>query len=327
VSATSRRRDGDDGFRPHPLLAGGHRQTLLGRFLRRSLRWTAPAEDLIAEAGGDVRLLARATWQPDPKRPALVLLHGLGGSSESAYLVSLGQLALELGWSVVRMNMRGSGEGERVCPHLYNAGLDGDLLAVIEAVARRAPRVAAVGFSLGANITALAVSRGAARLPGGFLGAVAISPPLELSACADALEAPVNRFYQRYYVDKLQNDYRRRQRLRPTLFAAGREAGIRTVREFDERITAPHGGFRDAEDYYARSSAGPWLARVEPPLLVLAAADDPMIPIASVTRWPLSPVTTLEVTDTGGHVGFLAPSLAPGRFWAADRAMRFLEGC
>jgi hypothetical protein len=327
VSVSPRSLAGDDGFRPHSLLVGGHRQTLLGRFVRRSLRWSAPAEDLIAEAGDNVRLLARATWQPDPQRPALVLLHGLGGSSESTYVISLGRLALELGWSVVRMNMRGSGDGERVCPLLYNAGLDGDLLAVIESVAQRAERVAVAGFSLGANIVALAVGRGAARLPAGFLGAVTISPPLELSACAGALEAPVNRFYQRYYVDKLQNDYRRRQRLRPDLFAAGREAGIRSVREFDERITAPHGGFRDAAEYYARSSAGPWLARVERPLLVLAAADDPMIPIASVTRWPLLPAVTLQVTNTGGHVGFLAPSRAPGRFWAADRAMAFLESC
>jgi predicted alpha/beta-fold hydrolase len=327
VSAHLRRHAGDDGFRPHPLLTGGHRQTLLGRFVRRSLRWSAPAEDLIAEAGDEVRLLARATWQPDPKRPALVLLHGLGGSSESAYVISLGRLALERGWSVVRMNMRGSGDGERVCPLLYNAGLDEDLLAVLGAVARRAEHVAVAGFSLGASLVALAVGRGAARLPAPVLGAVAISPPLDLSACTDALEAPANRFYQRYYVGKLQNDYRRRQRLRPDLFAAGREAGIRTVREFDERITAPHGGFRDAAEYYARSSAGPWLARVERPLLVLAAADDPVIPIASVTRWPLSPTVTLQVTATGGHVGFLAPSRAPGRFWAADRAMAFLEGC
>jgi predicted alpha/beta-fold hydrolase len=327
VSATTRSRTDDDSFRPYPLLAGGHRQTLLGRFLRRSLRWSAPAEDLIVEAGDDVRLLARATWQADPDRPALVLLHGLGGSSESAYVISLGTLALDRGWSVVRMNMRGSGDGDRLCPLLYNAGLDGDLLAVIEAVARRAPRVAAVGFSLGANITALAVSRGAARLPRDFVGAVAISPPLELSACADALEARVNRFYQRYYVGKLQNDYRRRRRLRPDLFTAGAEAGIRTVREFDERITAPHGGFQDAEEYYARSSGGPWLDRVARPLLVLAAADDPMIPVASVTRWPLSPAVTPHVTRTGGHVGFLAPSRAPGRFWAADRAMAFLASC
>lgn len=327
MTAHPRSRAGADGFHPHRLLAGGQRQTLLGRYLRAWLRWKEPAEDLVVEAAEDVRLLARATWQRDPQRPALVLLHGLGGSSESAYVVSLGRLALELGWSVVRMNMRGSGDSERICPRLYNAGLDGDLLAVVQAVAERAPRVAVAGFSLGANIAALAATRGAGRLPAGFLGTVAISAPLDLSACADALEARANRHYQLYYVDKLKADYRRRQWARPDLFAVGGEAGIRTVREFDERITAPHGGFAGAADYYARSSAGPWLARATRPLLVLAAADDPMIPVASVRRFALSPAVTLQVTATGGHVGFLAPSRAPGRFWAADRAMEFLEGC
>ena len=62
-----------------------------------------------------------------------------------------------------------------------------------------------------------------------------------------------------------------------------------------EAITAPYGGYADAADYYARSSAGPWLAAIDRPALVLAAADDPMIPGESLTRWPLL-VTTKNVS-------------------------------
>jgi predicted alpha/beta-fold hydrolase len=154
---------------------------------------------------------------------------------------------------------------------------------------------------------------------------VAVSPPVDLSACADAIRAPRNRLYEARFVRMLAQAYRRRAAARPDLFPAALERGLRSVREFDDRITAPFGGFAGAADYYARSSAGPWLASIDRPTLVLAAADDPMIPIASVEGWPRSPAVRLEVTPTGGHVGFVGPSKAPGWFWAADRVVAFAE--
>ena len=281
----------------------------------------------MVEAGGGVRLLLRATWQPGPRedRPALLLVHGLGGSDGSAYVASTGRLAHARGWHVVRMNMRGSGAGEALCPLLYNAGLDGDLLAALSTVAAVVPRVSVVGFSLGANLALLTLGRRRAELPPGLVGAAAVCPPLDLSACADALEAPGNGLYQRYFMQQLSEGYRRRHRLRPDLFAEGRELGLRTVREYDDRITAPFGGYESAAQYYTRSSAGPWLASIDRPALVLAAADDPMIPVASVTPWPLAPPVKREIAPTGGHVGFVGRSQAPGWFWAADRAVGFLD--
>ena len=120
--------------------------------------------------------------------------------------------------------------------------------------------------------------------------------------------------------------YRRRHAARPDLFGPGRELGLRTVREYDDRITAPFGGYESAAQYYERSSAGPWLSAIERPALLLAAADDPMIPAASVTRFACSPSVTREIVPTGGHVGFVARSEAPGWFWAPERALAFLEG-
>jgi predicted alpha/beta-fold hydrolase len=242
-------------FRPARGTAGGHRQTLLGYWYRRRLRWDAPAEDLIVEAGDDVRLLARVSWQDGARaaRPAVVIVHGLGGCDAAGYVVSTARLARARGWHVARMNMRGAGDGEALCPRLYNAGLDGDLLAVLAAMARHTPTLAVVGFSLGANLALLALARGGDRVPAGLAAAVAVSPPLDLAACADALARPA---------------------------------------------------------------------------LVLAAHDDPMVPGESVARWPLpaSGLVQREMTATGGHVGFVAPTGAPGRFWAAERALAFLTG-
>lgn len=317
-------------FRPHPWTAGGHRQTLLGFLCRRRLAWPLPNEDVVVDAGEDVRLLLRASWQPGSRaaRRALVIVHGLGGSDLAGYVVSAGLHAWRAGWHVIRMNLRSAGDSVRWCARLYNAGLDEDLLAAVAAVSQQVPAVGVVGFSLGANLALLALARRASGLPPEFLGAVAISPPLDLAECAAALERPANRVYRAYFMGNLREAYRLRQRLRPDLYAAGRERGLRGVREYDEAITAPYAGFRDAAEYYARASAGPQLPHITHPALILAAEDDPMVPSASVTRWtlPASGAVRREMLTTGGHTGFVAPTRAPGRFWAAERALAFFEG-
>ena len=316
-------------FRPHPWTAGGHRQTLLGYLCRRRLQWTPPTEDLVVDGSDDVRLLLRASWQPGPRdaRPALVIVHGLGGCDRATYAIATGRHAWELGWHVVRVNLRGAGDGETLCPRLYNAGLECDLVDAFEAVGRIVPRQGVVGFSLGASLSILALARQPARVPPGLVGLVAVSPPLDLAACADRIDLAPNRAYRRYFMKNLRRSYRRRQRLVPELYEAGRERGLRSIREWDEVITAPYGGYASADEYYARSSAGPYLGRLDRPTLILAAADDPMVPGESVARWPLpaSGLVVREILPTGGHVGFVAPTAAPGRFWAAERAMAWLR--
>jgi predicted alpha/beta-fold hydrolase len=317
-------------FAPARITAGGHRQTLLGYWVRRHLRWELPAEDLVVEVGEDVRLLARVTWQEGRRetRPALVIVHGLGGCDAAGYAVATGHLAFAQGWHVARMNMRGAGDAEALCPRLYNAGLDGDLLAILGALAQHTSTLAVVGFSLGANLALLALARGGDRVPAGLLAVAAVSPPLDLAACADAIARRSNRLYQSYFVRNLQAAYRRRQQRRPDLYEAGRELGIQTIREYDEVITAPYGGYADAAEYYRLSSAGPRLEALTRPALILAALDDPMVPGDSVTRWPLpaSGLVRREMTASGGHVGFVAPTIAPVRFWAAERVMAFANG-
>jgi hypothetical protein len=307
---------------------GGHRQTLLGYVLRATLRWTLPAEDLVVDAGDGVRLLCRATWQPGPReaRPALVLLHGLCSSDQAGYMLATGRLAFARGFHVIRMNLRGAGDSLPLCPRLYNAGLEADPVAVLHALARVTPRVALAGFSLGANLALLAASRSAARLPAALRAVAAVSPPLDLDACTRALERPDNRVYQLRFVRDLCGAYRRLRRLAPERFPAGRERGLRTLRAYDDAVTAPHAGFRDAAEYYARSSSGPYLHAVGVPTLLLAGLDDPMIPGDSVRRFVEgigNGLVQAELHATGGHVGFVARSTAPGRFWAAERVLDF----
>ncbi len=313
-------------FRPFPFLSGGHQQTIAGHLLRHSLRWSLPVEDVVVEAPEGIRILLRASWQAEKQKPALLLIHGLEGCDSSPNVVSTGILAYRSGWHVLRMNLRGCGDSLPLCPRLYNAGMTSDLAAVFEWLARRVPRFAVAGLSLGGNLTLLTLARDRERLPDELLGIAAICPPLDMSACADALERRGNRIYQLQFVNSLNASYRKRREILGGAYEADRERGIATVREFDERITAFYGGYRDAEDYYQRVSPGPHLQSIDRPTLVLAAADDPFIPEASMTKWARSREVTIEMIPDGGHVGFVGWSKAPRHFWAADRVLSFFEG-
>jgi uncharacterized protein len=318
------------GFRPHRWTAGGHRQTLLGYLCRRRLRWQLPSEDVLVDVADGVRLLLRASWQRGRREdhPAVVVVHGLGGHDAATYAVATGQHAWDRGWHVIRLNLRGAGDSESLCPQLYNAGLESDLVAAFETVGRLVPRLGVVGFSLGASLSILALARQPGRIPGGLFALVAVCPPLDLATCADRLGRRSNAIYERYFMKNLKRSYARRQRLLPAVYEAGRERGIRTIREFDDAITAPYSGFAGADDYYARSSAGPYLLALPRPTLILAAQDDPLVPAHTVVRWPVpsSGLVTRELLETGGHVGFVARTAAPGFFWAAERALDYLRG-
>lgn len=313
-------------FRPR--IRGGHLQTLYGHFRRARLRWTLPTEDLRVESEPGVPILSRVSFQPGPRdaSPALVLIHGMGGWDLSSYVLSTGEYAYRLGYHVVRMNMRGAGASFETCPWIYNAGLERDLVAVAQAVSLFSPRIGLFGASLGANQVLLALSRSKTELPSAVLAGVAVSPPLDLKQCCDALHRPSNRPYVSYFLERLKATYARIQE-RNGHYEKGRAEDVKNVREFDERITRYYGGFESADDYYEKSSAGPHLSLIEKPTLILAAEDDPMIPGESVTKWPLpaSGVVVREMLSTGGHVGFASRTRAPGHFWAAERALAFLD--
>ncbi|MGH9462834.1 MAG: YheT family hydrolase [Vicinamibacteria bacterium] len=317
----------NESFLPLPLSAGGHRQTLGGHLARRHLSWREPVEDAVVSAPGDIKLLLRISWQPGPRheRPAVILVHGLEGCDASGYVLSAGELAYRAGCHVIRMNLRGCGDSLRLCPVLYNAGVSEDLLAVMHWASARVHRVALVGFSLGANLALLTLARHREDIPDPVAALVAVSPPVELAEAADALDRPSNYIYQRYFLTRLRASYRRRQRLRPDLYRPELEKNCRSLWEYDERITAHYAGYRGARDYYQQSSAGPHLSDIDRPVLILSACDDPLIPTQSLTRWSLPPQVRLELTETGGHVGFLGRSLARGSFWAADRTVSFVR--
>ena len=320
-------------FTPHRLYRGGHAQTLRGalRWPRRlrMLREYVVAERRLFEVEPGVRLLAHCRWQPRrEEHPTLVLVHGLEGSSSSVYMLGTGRKAYRAGFNVVRLNVRNCGGTEALTPTLYHSGMSGDILRVFAELSEhdRLPEIFLAGFSLGGNLVLKLAGELGADAPEALAGVVAVSPSLDLSSAADAIERPQNRFYQWSFVRSLRRTIKRKHKLYPHLYDLSRLREMRTVRQFDDLYTAPHGGFRDASDYYARSSALDRVRHIRVPTLIIHAQDDPFIPFDPL-RHPAvgdNPNVLLLAPPRGGHVAFVASARrGEDRFWAENRVVEF----
>jgi hypothetical protein len=319
-------------FRPHPLFRNGHAQTLVAyAWPRRSrLRALQTDEERLFEVEPGVRVLVRCRWHEDRRaHPTLLLVHGLEGSSESIYMLSTALKAHRAGFNVLRLNIRTCGGTLHLTPTLYNSGMSQDLHALVnELIERdRLKDIFLGGFSLGGNMSLKLAGEYGANFPPELKGVAAISPSVELAASADRIERRANWIYQRRFIRSLKRRMREAARLYPERYDTNGLRLVRTLREFDEHYTAPHGGFRDAEDYYARSSALPLISRIRLPTLIIHAQDDPFIPFDSL-RHPsvgANPSIILLAPTHGGHVGFVGEdqTVDADRFWAENRLIEF----
>jgi len=308
-----------------PLWRDGHTQTIASAVLpRRVPAWSA-GERLELDDGDCIGL----KWMARRCRQLAVLSHGLEGSVEAGYMRGLAGTLERAGWDVVGWNYRGCGGVENRLLRSYHSGESDDLRAVAAHVARGYERLALVGFSLGGNIVLKAAGEGG--LPASLVAVVAVSAPVDLASSARRLdEEPSNRLYQRRFlrtlVGKTLAKARRFPELGKRLAGSDGVRAVRTIREFDERITAPVHGFADAADYYARASARPRLGWLTVPALLLNARNDPLLDPPSFPE-ELARASTclhLESPDYGGHVGFL--DWRRGRQpWHERRVVSFLE--
>ncbi len=275
-----------------------------------------------------MHILARCRWQEDRKnRVTLILVHGLGGNADAPYMLGATHLAYRAGANVVRLNQRNCGGTEHLTPTLYHSGMSGDLAAVMRELVGfdELNRVVVAGFSMGGNLALKMAGEMGEGAPPALLGLCAVSPVLDLKETATNLERPSNYLYQRRFVRSLRHLVERKKRLYPTLYDVRGLEHLRTVRDFDEIYTAPHGSFTDADDYYARSSALPFVPRIRVPSLIVHAQDDPLVPFKPMLRLEVSrnPMVTTATPLHGGHVAFVSAERNEGRFWAEERLAEF----
>lgn len=320
-------------FRPHRLFRNGHAQTVvyyawphrrrLGDEHRRD-------EGRLFEVEPGTRLLAHCRWQERRReRPTLVLVHGLEGSSDSIYMVGIARKAFRAGFNVVRLNSRTCGGTEHLTKTLYHSGMSGDLRHIVGELAESdgLRSIYLAGFSMGGNLVLKLAGEYGDDPPRELSGVCAVSPAMDLGACAEAIERRANWLYERSFVRDLRRRVGRKAKLFPGVYDTRNLRRVRTVRDFDELFTAVHGGFKDAEDYYRQCSALHLVPRIRVPTLIVHAQDDPFIPFEPAFRNPSlveNPHVILLATRHGGHVAFIGEAAGgEDRFWLENRVVEF----
>jgi predicted alpha/beta-fold hydrolase len=284
-------------------------------------RWNTPDGDFI-----DVHRL-----DAGPERPRLFLLHGLEGSERSHYLGGLFAEARRRDWGAELLIFRSCGVELNRAERFYHSGETSDLAFAVSRVLEEFPTAPIVlcGVSLGGNVLLKWLGERGSALPSRIRGAVAVSVPYDLERGARHISRGFSRVYERHFIRTLRRKATAKLAHFPALFDRASLEAARTLYDFDDLVTAPVHGFRDAHDYYTRSSSLQYLARIRVPTLLLSAGDDPFLPtevLAEVrTIAQQNPRLTLEFPQRGGHVGFVSGRL-PWRpqYYAELRTGEFL---
>jgi predicted alpha/beta-fold hydrolase len=308
-------------FQPPFFLRNGHLQTILPTILRRRYLVSFARERLELADGDFVDL----DWATSGHDQIAIISHGLEGSSNDDCVRGMATRLQRKKWDVLAWNFRGCGLEPNRLVRSYHSGETGDLAAVIALAAARYSRIALIGFSLGGNVTLKYLGEGGCH-PAVVAG-IAISVPIDLMACANAIDHRwSNRIYLRRFLSKLVPKIQAKALLFPDRLDVRTSHHIRTLREFDNLYTAPIHGFRDAEEYWEKSSSRRYLEGIRVPVLLINARDDPFLtpeslPYAEAEK---NPQLFLEAPKSGGHIGFI--DLASNfRRWHESRSLEFLE--
>ncbi|WP_240612840.1 hydrolase [Alteromonas flava] len=315
-------------FRPAFWARNRHIQTLWPRFLQKRKK-IAIRNERVATPDNDFIDLA---WSPKPQicKGLVVIFHGLEGSIRSHYANDLFASLFAQNWQAVLMHFRGCSGEPNNTTRTYHSGDTRDAKFILERLRKQFPDqfFAGVGFSLGGNM--LLKLLGENPLQKWLQSACAISAPLKLAECAQSLNQGFSRVYQRYLLASMRRTLLlKMQRLdysNELVLTEEQVKRIKSFREFDELITAPIHGFEDAIDYYEKCSGYHYLQAIRTPTLVLHAKDDPFMNENVIPEeHDLARSVTLELSEKGGHVGFMQGTPWRPRIWLHERLERFLD--
>ena len=324
---TRMRMDTPAPFQPPPWLTNRHAQTL---YTSSPLcRVPAPRwrREVVELPDGD---FVEAHWHGRPAADAevtLVLLHGLEGSSDATYARMMVPAAAARGWSLVVLHARDCGEQRNRLPRRYHAGETGDLRHFMGRLAGECTgsRFIAAGYSLGGNVLLKYLGEEGGRSP--FTAAAAVSVPFDLHDSAEALNRGFSRFYRWYLLRRMKAAMRRKFTPETAPFDWQAAVRARDFVAFDDIVTAPLHGFRDAAHYYGECSSGRYLGAIRTPTLMLNARDDPFMSTAVIPDPPSLPdALRLEITAAGGHIGFVTgPAPWRPRYWMPERLLAWFD--
>ncbi|HLX42293.1 MAG TPA: alpha/beta fold hydrolase [Bryobacteraceae bacterium] len=310
-----------------PFFRNPHLATIAGNFWTRPdsrLRW--PVESVRYRTEPEVEVLVHSQRPEGTSRGELVLVHGLEGSSDAGYARSMSYAALEAGFATHRLNLRSCGGTESLALSNYHSGQTSDVLHVLRELKRtKAAPIFLAGFSLGGNVSLKLTGELGDSARDLLSGVCAVSTPIDLAACADALGRPANRIYANRFLDRLKEKIRTRHRQAPQIYTLEYLSKVRTIYDFDDYYTARLFGFGTAANYYKTQSSNQFLERIRIPALIITAKDDPLVPFSTYDHpaFQRNPCLRLVAVDHGGHLGFIARRRP--RFWLDGFVMDWLQ--
>jgi predicted alpha/beta-fold hydrolase len=288
----------------------------------RAERWTTEDDDFL-----DLHRLDAPAGAP-----RLLILHGLEGTIRSHYAAGLLKEAQRRGWAADLLIFRSCGDEPNRALRFYHSGETSDLDSVVRRLISEDPArsILLVGVSLGGNVLLKWLGEQESNVPAQLRAAAAISVPFDLGRGSRYLDRGFSRFYQAHFLRSLRKKAMGKSEHFPQALRPDVVQGVRTLYEFDDLVTAPVHGFRDADDYYTRSSSLHFLAGIRTPTLLLSARDDPFLPAAVLDEVRdtarANPALHLEFVERGGHVGFISGTLPWRPFYYAEwRAAEFLD--
>lgn len=306
-----------------------HFQTILPTLLNKK-RKALFMYERFELSDGDFLDLAWKKLPNEDSRPIIIIFHGLEGSVHSPYAYRMMDALDKKGFNSVVMHFRGCFSEINRLPRAYHSGETGDAKAFISYLSEQFPAhaLAAVGYSLGGNM--LMKMQGELGDASPLFAAVSVSAPLRLEMTADHINSGASRFYQKILMDSLkrrllekfeQHDYEKILGLKKEDVPSWK-----SFWEYDDLFTGPIHGFKNAEDYYARSSAQPYIEKIKVPALIIHAKDDPFMPENVLPDEASLPNNvSLEVSEHGGHVGFIGGTILRPSYWLERRIVDFFE--
>lgn len=314
-------------FKPAWGLGNAHGQTIAARYLRRLAlpnlqleRWHTADDDFLR-----IHLLAG-----EHDAPTVLISHGLEGSVQSSYVVSLLKAIQHVGWQAVVFEHRSCGGEMNRARRLYHSGETSDLAFVVQSICQRRPEqtLFIAGYSLGGNQLAKWLGMVGDQLPTQVKGAAVISAPFDLAASAAYMDSGIRLTYVRHFLRKLIPKALEKEQQYPGCLDSEKIKLAKTFRDFDNHATAPLHDFQDADDYYHSVGCGQFLNGIRCPSLLLSAADDPFnppttLPIEMVKQ---SDYLISQFPQQGGHVGFVERAAKSEPFtgtWADKQILRF----
>jgi predicted alpha/beta-fold hydrolase len=304
--------------------------TIAAALWRRTFSLPLPEERPFA-VDAESKILGHCNWQEGKRRdaPVIVLVHGLEGSSDSNYMRGIADKAWARGFHVIRLNQRNCGGTELLTPTLYNSGMSNDYRTVLEELASGDgfENIFFAGYSMGGNLVTKMAGELGEDAPHQLRGVCTVCPAIDLAAGADELERWDNYFYQTRFVKGLLKRYAKKVKLFPQRYPRNDFGRIRTVREFDDAITAPQFGFKDALAYYESAGAKKVVGRIRVPYILITAQDDPFVPFKAIRASGVerNPAIRFVAPKHGGHCGFVSRHSGKERFWAEQRVVEFCQ--